>query len=316
MNCRVAILFSLLISCESGTGRAAPAGDRAKCIEPPLERREPTDFPDERANRSVPCFDTYGNSHSKEDDFIYALFRLERNKGIDAKEKTRRLVEYADSHPLRRPAVLAYLADIDWNVFLEYVATRAAALEDEDWREACRRLWRAPLRRVGETRRPSRVMKLVYERATRDKNEDVRRSAMIALGTYGVSGEEAVGLAARLPLEADPGIRQTIYAIQLWHNDPRTNKVINDLIRSDQEPEDLKELLGVHLYDDGFVERNRYDFLPELRLLEGRLKRVQDVRNRYKAEKLRAAVAQAIVKLEEKKKEKALIGGTKPPEDP
>ena len=99
--------------------------------------------------------------------------------------------------------------------------------------------------------------------------------------------------------------------VQTQHNDPRTNRVVRGALRGTPE-----HALLDGLHTSSLVERNRYDFLPDLRALRERLAHERDVRKKQEANELEKEVGKAIEALEERKAQKAPIGGKTPKDEP
>ena len=122
--------------------------------------------------------------------------------------------------------------------------------------------------------------------------------AITAFDVYGVTKDQALELVGRLKIETGQRARSWTYRILTRFNDPKANAIISKIIRDYNEPYVVRDLLYSVL-----VDRNRYDFLPDLKFLSEKLAKEKDVIKVAAANEMRREIKETIAALEKKKSE-------------
>lgn len=243
---------------------------------------------------------SYGTLATK--DFICALGLYLDSPDITHGEKFDHLASQARRGEEWNKALSPYLAEMDWERYLEDVYRRARSFRPDEWTTVARAMG-VHLREDPQKRAPpEKLLRLFFEQALRSETSWVRGTMIRWFEGPWATVEQAVAIAKRLPLEDAPHIREAILRVLVTHDDPRTNKVVRDFLRGPLEFEVLKGLCQRDSSTEPFLgNQNRHDFLPELRALRDRLAGVTDVRKRYEAREAMKILDQLIPSLQAKK---------------
>ena len=250
-------------------------------------------------------FDTFPEEWLQTGDFDCAVARyLDMNKAVPERA-FQHLAEEANRSDKRGAALFHWMAGLDWDAFGKYIASRVRSLRSEEIGELHSKwdYWSK-----GRTfPSMSDFREQLYERGLHDSDEKVRRSALGFATTHGLTLNEAITLARRLPQEPDSEIGQTILMGQTYFNHPTTNRVVRDYLRGPPEPEVLE------WFCDELVDHSRYDFLPDLNAVRRRLESEKDVKKYHEAYDALEAVKKGIAALEDLKRKNVPIAGAAPP---
>jgi len=241
-------------------------------------------------------------------DFTCAVALYLDSSGIARELKFKHLASQARRGDKWGTALGEFMAELDWQMYVDYIYRHSEVLGPGEWERACRGAARHYQKSPAVKAYPPRLLRLFFEQAQRNGEPGTRLCMTSTFNEPQVPVEQALTLAKRMSVEESATVRGTILRVQTQHDDSRTNRVIREFLRG---PVDLTplELLcrGDHIEHSGLVERNRYDFLPDLQALRERLATEKDVRKRFEAKKAIAILEPAIAALEKRKKENAPI---------
>lgn len=250
-------------------------------------------------------FEDYPDDDVRTKDFTCALGLYLDSPEITPKEKFDHLASQARRGEKWNTKLSRYLAELDWERYLNDVYRRAGSLRPDEWVAASDNT-RAHREAHPEMKPPVRLARLFFEQALRTKDSFTRRVMISWLREPWATIEQALAIAKRLPQEDNPNVREAILKVQLTHDDPRTNKVVREFLRGPLEFEVLKDLCKGYPVDRAFfAEQNRHDFLPDLRALRDRLSVEKDVRRRFEAREAVKLLDELIPVLEKKKEANA-----------
>lgn len=251
-------------------------------------------------------FEDYPDDDVRTKDFTCALGLYLDSPEITPKDKFDHLASQARRGEKWNTKLSRYLAELDWERYLNDVYRRAGSLRSDEW-VAVSRSMAAHRRTHPEMKEPPvRLARLFFEQALRSEDAGARGEMFSWFEEPWATIEQALAIAKRLPHEDEPGLRAAILRVQLTHDDPRTKKVVSDFLRGPLEFEVLKDLCKGYPVDRAFfAEQNRHDLLPDLRALRDRLSVEKDVRRRYEAREAVKLLDELIPVLEKKKEANA-----------
>ncbi len=315
---RLSVLLLCLAVCRGGVGAS---GCNAEVIRPdvPSEDGSHSEMPGAAARspsvgpKEDPVLEAIRRSSEEQVDFGFAVRRLIDDPRWTTGEKFEFLANEGERSGGRGSVVVYFLASLDWSGFVAYVSQRDKLLTSAEWHSVCVAAAGHRKEQGGETgtdggsEYQERFLRLFLERVWHESDLEARVCMIATLNCAGVTVKQALALSGLLATETDPSVREEILLVQTQHNDSRTNAVVRNALRGPLERS------FVHgLPTSSLVDRNRYDFLPDLRELRRRLAQEGDVRRKLEASQLERDVAKAIEVLEEKKARGAPIGGSIP----
>jgi len=224
---------------------------------------------------------------------------------VTSEKKFERLALQAQKSGKWAEELFKHMAMLDWERFLSYVYQRADSFGWNEWAgvSVATRYGQKASPEMKEL--PPKLTRLFFEQAQHSEAPVVRAWMASWFREPWATVEQALTLAKKLPKEDEPHPRAAILAVQLSHNDPKTNKVVRDFLRGPLELEVLKGLRWGS--PPPLRDGNRYDFLPELLALRARLGAEKDKRKRNEAREGIELLDEMIPELEKMKEENAPI---------
>jgi hypothetical protein len=254
-------------------------------------------------------FEKFSEDGLKSAAFPCAMVRYLDRDDLGDREKFLHLAEQGKRSGRWGAAMFGWMADLSWEQFEEYIVSRAKDLRSEEVIAICGPYGWDYLLKDRSSSATARLKSALFERAMKERDEEVRGYAMGFVSNHSPSLEEALALAKKLPQESNSGSRQVILDSQTWHDHPATNRIVRDALKGPLEASIVEWLCEYEL-----VKHHRYDFLPDLYSLRKRLANEKDLRWKEESHRALESVDKGIKALEELKRKKAPIAGAKPAE--
>jgi hypothetical protein len=285
--------------------RSLPSAPLPERTREPSKRWDDLGCSEKRFPGRLVEFEKFGEDYLESTEFTCAMARYLDGPNTP-QEQFDHLAEMAKRSGKWGAALFRYMAELSWERFEQYIGSRLHRLRGEEIIALCLS-WDEWSKGRG-VKTYGRLRSHLYDRAFNDPESNVRGYAIGFIAGSAVTLKEAEALAKRLSVEIEPGNRHQIFAAQIAHNRPATNRVVRALLRGPVERSVFEWICRFDLPD-----HNRYDFLPDLYDLRRRLEREKDVTKVESARAVLEAVNVGIAALEDLKRKGAPIAGAAPP---